>query len=91
MWKILVCDKGIVLAGIVSPDPNDPLAVIIDKCHTVRVWGTTKGVGQLALEGPTSDTKLDPEGDDVKQYTMWIMREIACTPEASKKWTKFTS
>ncbi len=91
MWKILVCDKGIVLAGIVRPHPDDPLAVLIDKCCTVRKWGTTKGVGQLAIEGPQQETKLDPEGDGVKQYAFWIMREITCTPGAVEKWIKATS
>jgi hypothetical protein len=27
--------------------------------NTVRNWGTTKGLGEIAKDGPTKDTKLD--------------------------------
>jgi len=90
-WSILVCDKGYVLAGVVRPHPSDPLRIIIDRCQVVRRWGTTKGVGQLRLTGPTSETVLDPEGDGVEQGTWYIMRQALCTQEASLAWTRFTS
>lgn len=28
----------------------------------IRVWGTTAGIGELAIKGPTGDTVLDPCG-----------------------------
>ena len=30
------------------------------KASIVRRWGTTKGLGELASNGPLKDTKLDP-------------------------------
>ena len=34
----------------------------ITNARNVRTWGTTRGLGQLAISGPTKDTKLDPVG-----------------------------
>jgi len=59
---IVAADRGHVWVGRVKTDK--------DWCHitnaaTVRRWGTTKGLGQLAAEGPLKDTVLDDEYADV--------------------------
>jgi hypothetical protein len=33
--------------------------VTIDKARNIRRWGTSAGLGQLALEGPQENTRLD--------------------------------
>ena len=58
--QIVVADRGWVFVGMVAVAPNGD-AHITD-ASVVRVWGTTRGLGQLALEGPTNGTKLDPCG-----------------------------
>jgi hypothetical protein len=56
--QIVVLDRGFVVAGMVSIKDS---YVTISDCVCVRVWGTSKGLGQLAYEGPTDKTKLDKQ------------------------------
>jgi hypothetical protein len=55
--KIVVLDRGWVFVGRVTERPGE---LQIDDACCVRFWGTSKGLGQLASEGPLSATKLDP-------------------------------
>lgn len=36
--------------------------LVVHNAQVIRYWGTTAGLGELALKGPTSKTKLDPAG-----------------------------
>lgn len=54
--KICVLERGWVLVGILEKDGDEYLLL---KGNVIRRWGTTKGLGQLAIEGPTSETILD--------------------------------
>lgn len=44
----------------------------------VRVWGTTAGLGELALNGPTNSTKLDPCGVLVLDNPGAVLFTIKC-------------
>lgn len=55
--KIVVAQRGWVFVGDVRQEGDE---VIIENCQNIRRWGTTKGLGQLALEGPQTNTVLDP-------------------------------
>jgi hypothetical protein len=57
--QIVAADRGFVYIGHVQKDGDD---LLVTQAKTVRRWGTTKGLGQLALEGPQQDTKLDETG-----------------------------
>ena len=54
--KIVVVDNGFVYVGNVHREAG---FFIITNCFNVRRFGTTGGIGQLAMEGPTSETALD--------------------------------
>jgi len=58
-FAIAVVDRGFIYVGEVEHDG--------EWCHilnarNIRIWGTENGLGELALNGPQSDTKLDPVG-----------------------------
>jgi hypothetical protein len=56
---IVVIDRGFVYQGRVTVIGD---WVYIENAQNVRVWGTTKGIGELAISGPTANTKLDKCG-----------------------------
>ena len=57
--RIVILDRGWVVVGWVAISGDD---VTIEKASVIRVWGTTKGIGEIASGGPTKDTILDPAG-----------------------------
>ena len=56
---IVIADRGFVWVGDIVVDES---FCVISNASTIRRWGTTKGLGELALEGPTKDTVLDYTG-----------------------------
>ena len=58
--QIVVADRGWVFVGDTTTDEEGN--VTISNAKVIRVWGTTKGLGQLALEGSQKDTVLDDSG-----------------------------
>lgn len=60
-YKIVVLQRGWVFVGRYSLDPETQIVTLTD-AKNIRIWGTTKGLGQLAESGPTGSTKLNPAG-----------------------------
>tara|TARA_Y100000310_G_scaffold335873_1_gene418978 strand:- start:61 stop:330 length:270 start_codon:yes stop_codon:yes gene_type:complete len=58
-FAIVVLDRGFVYVGDTTHDGE---WCIINNARNIRRWGTTKGLGELAQQGPLSDTVLDPVG-----------------------------
>lgn len=81
--KIVVLQRGWVVVGEYSQTATEAK---LENAATIRVWGTTKGLGELAADGPTSSTKLDKAGTvtferlttvlviDVKDDAKWIAK-----------------
>ena len=55
--RIVVLDKGWVYIGYLNEDKS-----ILEKASCIRRWGTTKGLGELALEGKKENTVLEKCG-----------------------------
>lgn len=56
--KIAVLDRGFVYVGDTKLEGD---FLIITGARNIRIWGTTRGLGQL-VNGPLKDTKLDMVG-----------------------------
>jgi len=58
-YAIAVVDRGFVYMGQCE---HDGQWCVVHNARNIRRWGTTKGLGQLAIEGPNKDTVLDAAG-----------------------------
>lgn len=59
-FVIAVMDRGWVFVGFATLLPNQEIR--LDCAHCVHKWGTTKGLGEIAIGGPTSNTELFAAG-----------------------------
>lgn len=74
-WKIVICQRAFVFVGRVSME--GPYLVLRDSFN-VRVWGTTRGLGELAANGPIREkTKLDASGT-VRVHELSVVSILDC-------------
>jgi hypothetical protein len=59
--RIVVVASGWVFMGEWHPSVAGRPAFLTDATN-IRQWGTKAGLGEIALNGPTSETILDPCG-----------------------------
>lgn len=71
-FQIAVLDRGFVYVGDIKTDDN---WAYIENARNIRLWGTTKGLGELR-SGPTSATKHDKVGT-IKVNKRALMHMIA--------------
>lgn len=72
---IVVIDQGFVLMGEIEHE--DATCLRLANADCIRVWGTSQGLGQIALKGPTKDTTLDPVGV-AEIYHHSLIMKIPC-------------
>jgi hypothetical protein len=70
--------------GIVSRDGD---YVVINNAYNIRRWGTTEGLGEIALKGPRPDTILDFYGT-VRIIVFGVVGSVECAEEPWAKWEK---
>jgi hypothetical protein len=77
--RIVILQRGWVMVGRFSQSGSE---CTLDNASVIRVWGTTRGLGELAINGPLSGTKLDP-CPTVKFHELTVIATINCVEE---KW-----
>lgn len=79
--KIVVLHRGWVVVGDYSVEGEE---VVISNASVIRKWGTTKGLGELALNGKLKDTILDDCGT-VRANKLAVVMALDCQQD---KWSK---
>lgn len=74
MKQIVIAQRGWVFVGDVERSGDD---VTITKAQCIRRWGTTKGLGELAKEGPKKNTVLDDMGT-VRLHVLAVVASLDC-------------
>ena len=80
--KIVILQRGWVMVGRFSRTGSD---CTLSNSSTIRKWGTTKGLGELAKDGPTSETILDKNYGVVEFDYLTVVASIVCE---ESKWLK---
>jgi len=80
MKQIVVLQRGWVVVGQVTRTENE---VGITDASVIRRWGTKAGLGELASNGPTPSTVLDPS-PTIRVHPLAVVLSIDCVEE---KWT----
>ncbi|GIK50323.1 MAG: hypothetical protein BroJett013_30200 [Alphaproteobacteria bacterium] len=78
--SIVVLERAFVYVGEVERDGDE---ITIRNAKNIRRWGTTKGLGQLALHGPQPRTALDDAGT-VRAPLSAVIHTIDCEAAAWK-------
>lgn len=81
LW-ILVLQRGWVVVGRMEQAGGQ---ITLHDGAVIRRWGTTRGLGQIAADGPTAATVLDPVQGRIRAHEYAVVAQFEC--EASK-WTR---
>lgn len=79
--RICVLHRGWVLVGDYMRNGD---FITLTNNHVIRRWGTTKGLGEIAVGGPTSATVFDRE-PECEFHIAQCIRTIKCE---GSKWEK---
>ena len=71
--QIVILQRGWVMIGRFKQEGEQ---CTLDQAAVIRQWGTKKGLGELAAEGPKAATILDPCGH-VEFHILTVVARIA--------------
>jgi hypothetical protein len=80
--KIVILQRGWVMVGRLERNGSD---CKLHNASVIRIWGTKKGLGEIASNGPTKDTVLDKCGGVVEFDYLTTVAVIAVE---ESKWAK---
>ena len=78
--KIMVLQRGWVMVGKLERNGSE---CKLHNASVIRSWGTTKGLGEIAADGPKPSTKLDKCNGVVEFDYLTVVCSISCNEE---KW-----
>ena len=76
---IAILQRGWVIVGNLYKTGQD---YRMENASVIRNWGSTKGLGEIASQGPTEKTVLDPS-PNLKFHELTVVALMECE---SKKW-----
>lgn len=81
-WQIIIAERGWIYVGKITREGDQ---VVIREARNVRRWGTTGGLGELALKGALRDTVLDYYGV-VRIHVLAVCGAIECNDKIWDEW-----
>lgn len=81
-FRIVVIQSRWVLAGNYSESNGQ---ITLTDSSVIQRWGTTKGLGQLALQGPQKESVIHPCGTATVPTTA-VLYSLAVKREIADKW-----
>jgi len=80
--KIVILQRGWVVVGRFEREGSE---CKLHNASVIRIWGTKKGLGEIALGGPTKDTVLDKTNGVVEFDYLTVVASISVKEES---WVK---
>lgn len=77
--RIVILQRGWVFVGKFKKEGEQ---CSLENARNIRRWGTSTGLGEIALNGPTANTMLDP-CPTVRFHEQTVIASIDC---AEEKW-----
>ena len=73
--KIVILQRGWVMVGYYKRDGEN---CELHNAAVIRNWGTKKGLGELAKDGPQANTILDPTNGVVEFHRLTEIAVVSC-------------
>jgi hypothetical protein len=80
--RIVILQRGWIMVGRLERNGSD---CKLHNAAVLRKWGTTKGLGEIASNGPLSDTILDKTNGLVEFDYLTVVATIICQEEKWKE------